>query len=121
MEYHKQFIINNLKIPSELQYVIKSYCFYDKKTYETIKFIKNKINEINFNFKNNTFSRANPINFISVIDSDEDEHWGFCYNITIEPESQFQAINCKHCGNFVMCNKFNLIPNNIKCSCNLNG
>ena len=121
MKYDKQLTINRLNLPNELQYIIKSYCFYDKKTYETMKFIKNKISEIDYNFKNNSFSRANPINLISTTDSDEDEHWSFCYDITRLSETQFQAINCKHCGNYVMCDKFNLVPNKIKCSCNLNG
>ena len=121
MKYYKQLTINRLNLPSELQYIIKSYCFYDKKTYETMKCIKNKISEIDYNFKNISFSRANPIDLISTIDSDEDEHWIFSYDITSNSNKQFQAINCKYCGNYVMCNGYSRLSQKLKCNCNLNG
>jgi hypothetical protein len=110
----KQLLINKLDVSSEdLLDSIKSFCFYDAKSWETISFIKTKKERINYLLKNETFSRANP-------DYDEnDEVWVFWVeDETDGPNPQFQAINCRVCGNYITINP--TIPNHIKCHCHIN-
>ena len=38
----KQSIINQLNLPYDVRDTIKSFCFYDIKTWETIQFIRYK-------------------------------------------------------------------------------
>ena len=110
----KQMLINKLDVSSDdLLDSIKSFCFYDAKTWETISFIKTKKERINYLLKNETFSRANP-----VYDDDE-EVWAFWVeDETDGPNPQFQAINCRVCGNYISINPN--IPINIKCHCHIN-
>jgi hypothetical protein len=119
----KQLLINNLNISSpDVLDIIKSYCFYDIKAWETISFIKYKKERIHFLFKNGTYSRANPDsdNFATDDDfNDDSEHWAFwAEDETDGPNPQFQAINCKVCGNFISINPN--IPDNILCLCHIN-
>jgi len=115
----KQMLINKLDVSSEdLLDSIKSYCFYDAKTWETISFIKTKKERINYLLKNETFSRANPIDD-TLVDDNNEEVWAFW----VEDETdglnpQFQAINCRVCGNYISINP--TIPNHIKCHCHIN-
>jgi hypothetical protein len=96
----KQFLINQINLSSDLLYEIKNYCFYDVKSWETINFIKSKKSRIHSLFKNSTISRANPHDFYSD-DEDSDEQWTFwTFDETDGPNNQFQAINCKYCGNY---------------------
>jgi hypothetical protein len=67
----KQCIINRLDLSSDLHDIIKSYCFYDIKTWETIQFIRYKKEVINDIFKNNVVSRKNPSDFFD----DDERHW----------------------------------------------
>jgi len=140
MSIVKQILINNLNISSDnLLDKIKSYCFYDVKTWETISFIKSKKERIHYLFNNETFSRANPFhnhgieiendyddddwhhyNYNHDIEIqngyDDDEHWYFRVNNEDDgPNRQFQAINCRVCGNYVSIDP--IVPNNIKCFC----
>jgi len=99
---------------------IKSYCFYDAKTWETISFIKSKKERIHYLFNNETFSRANPFHNPSIeIENgydDDDEHWYFrVENADDGPNLQFQGVNCRVCGNYVSIDP--IVPNNIKCFC----
>jgi len=113
----KQLLINNLHISSDnLLDKIKSYCFYDAKTWETISFIKSKKERIHHIFNNETYSRANPIHNhgIEIDDDYDDEHWYFRVNNNDDGRNrQFQAVNCRVCGNYV----HPIVPNNIKCFC----
>lgn len=98
----KQLIINEINLPRELLFEIKNYCFYDVKSWETINFIKSKKTRIHNLFKNSTISRANPDDYYSD-DEDNDEHWIFwTFNEEDGLNKQFQGINCKHCGNYKM-------------------
>jgi len=116
----KQLLINNLHVSSgDLLDKIKSYCFYDAKTWETISFIKSKKERIHHLFNNQTFSRANPFHNHSIEIAndydDDDELWYFWVeNADDGPNRQFQAINCRVCGNYV---SDPIVPNNIKCFC----
>jgi hypothetical protein len=115
----KQLLINNLHVSSgDLLDKIKSYCFYDAKTWETISFIKSKKERIHHLFNNETFSRANPFHnhSIEIENGYDDEHW--CFWVENEDDGhnrQFQAINCRICGNYVSIDP--IVPNNIKCFC----
>ena len=112
----KQLLINNLNVSSnDLLDEIKSYCFYDAKSWETIGFIKSKKERINYLLNNETFSRANPIDD-TMVDDNNEEMWAFYVeNEEDGPNPQFQAINCRVCGNYISINPN--IPNHIKCHC----
>jgi hypothetical protein len=111
----KQMLINSLNVSSgDLLDQIKSFCFYDAKTWETISFIKTKKERINYLLNNETFSRANPFNH--DYDHDNDEHWAFWVENEDDGRNpQFQGLNCRDCGNYISINP--IIPNNIKCFC----
>ena len=94
----KQCIINRLDLPSELFDVIKSYCFYDIKTWETIQFIRYKKELINDIFKNNVVSNANPYDVFENLD---DGHWAVWVDTDEDGvKCQFQGVNCLVCGNY---------------------
>jgi hypothetical protein len=96
----KQLLINQINLSIDLLNEIKNYCFYDVKSWETINFIKTKKNRIHNLFKNYTISRANPHNLYSD-DEDSGEHWSFwTFNQEDGHNRQFQALNCKYCGNY---------------------
>ena len=114
MDCNKQIIINRLNLPNEILDIIKSYSFYDKKTYKMIKTVKDCIKIIDYNFKYISVSRNKPINGYNT---ETDEHWAFTYNILSNNSIQFQAINCKYCGKYIMSRNYNLIPNKLKCMC----
>jgi len=115
----KQLLINNLHVSSgDLLDKIKSYCFYDAKTWETISFIKSKKERIHHLFNYETFSRANPIHnhAIEIANGYDDELWYFrVENEDDGPNRQLQAVNCRVCGNYVSIDP--IVPNNIKCFC----
>ena len=115
----KQLLINNLNVSSEdLLDSIKSFCFYDAKSWETISFIKSKKQRIHYLLNNETFSRVNPIDD-TLVDDNNEELWAFWVeNEDDGPNPQFQAINCRVCGNYISINPN--IPINIKCHCHIN-
>jgi type IV secretory pathway VirB6-like protein len=96
----KQMYINKLNLSYDLLNEIKSYCFYDTKTWETITFIKYKKQRICHLLNTATISRANPYD-IYFNDENTDQQWVFW---TFDEEDghnkQFQAFSCKHCGNY---------------------
>ena len=108
----KQCIINQLNLHYDVKEVIKSFCFYDIKTWEIIQIIKNKKQEIDFIFKYEAISRATePSQFYS--NDDHDEHWYF----GLENECQFQGANCTVCGNYLSLYSPNYISQKIVCNC----
>jgi hypothetical protein len=111
----KQFLINQLDIPTDLFDKIKGFCFYDKKSWETIQFIRYKKEVINDIFKNHAISRANPSDWF---DDNDDEHWSFWVDT---PEhtirSQFQGANCMVCGNYIPEYAARYCPTSIQCEC----
>jgi hypothetical protein len=93
----KQCIINRLDLPSDIHDIIKSYCFYDIKSWETIQFIRYKKEVINDIFKNNVVSRKNPSDFFD----DDERHWVFWVDTDEDGiKCQFQGLNCLGCGNY---------------------
>jgi len=113
----KQMLINSLNVSSgDLLDQIKSFCFYDAKSWETICFIKSKKQRIHYLFNYETSSRANPIHIHGIEIENDNEHWYFrVENEDDGPNPQFQALNCRDCGNYISINP--IIPNNIKCFC----
>jgi len=109
----KKFIINQLPLCQDVIEIIKSYCFYDKKTSETIKMVKSIKNHIVMTIDFALVSRKNGF-YYQYGDPDEIEDWAFCAN---EDEIQFQAVNCRFCGNYWSEYSMDWMPNNIVCSC----
>jgi hypothetical protein len=111
----KQLLINQLDIPSDLFDNIKSFCFYDRKSWETIRFIRYKKELINNIFVNHTVSRANPSDW--WYDNDE-EHWVFWVDTPEDyMKCQFQGINCIVCGNYLPEYAAAYFPTSIQCAC----
>ena len=114
----KQLHINKLDIASDLLTEIKSYCFYDTKSWETIQHIKSKKNRINHLINESCISRANPDNLYHF-GADTDEHWSFwVFDEDDGDNPQFQAVNCYSCGEYKIIS--HNVPENIKCRCHFN-
>jgi hypothetical protein len=113
----KQLHINRLNLSYDVLNEIKSYCFYDIKTWETINFIKYKKDRIKYLFETSTISRAQPYD-IYFNDSNTDQQWVFWTFIDDGPNPQFQSYNCKHCGNYkIIGNNGNNYIDKITCFC----
>jgi len=110
----KQLYINRLQTPEDLQLLIKDFCFYDTKSWDTMQHIKSRKNRINHLLNKSCISRANPEEFY-YFGANEDEHWTFwVYNEEDGDDLQMQSVNCSKCGNYKM--SFN-IPEKIRCNC----
>ena len=111
----KQLYINRLPTPQDIHLIIKDFCFYDTKRWETMQFIKSKKNRIHHLLNTVCFSRANPDDLFPF-GADTDEHWVFnVFDDADGENTQFQAINCSLCGEYKIIN--GIIPENIKCKC----
>lgn len=108
----KKFLINQIPLCSDVLEIVKSYCFYDKKTLAQIKFVKELKQHIVTLFDYARFSRRNG--YMDYEDTDVVEHWLFCID---RDEVEFQAINCKKCGNYFHVTSESWVPHNIICSC----
>ena len=108
--------INRLPLNRDVQDVIKSFVFYDMKTWETIKKVKIQKKEIVYMFENAAVSRKNDgLQDFEPEPSDLDyEHWIFWLGGN---ENQFQASNCSKCGNYSAEYAYDYMPQNILCSC----
>jgi hypothetical protein len=103
--------INRLPLNRDVQDIIKSFVFNDMKTCETMNYIKNKKMEIVTMFENSHYSRKNN----QLEDPEEDsEHWAFSLG---ENENQFQATNCRMCGDYRAEYAYDYMPNHILCNC----
>ena len=113
----KQCIINQINLPYDTKDIIKSFCFYDIKMWETIQNIRVKKEEINRIFKYRINSRATtPSEFYE--DDDDDEHWVFWVDTPEDRDyMQFQGSNCKVCGNYVTIFAPYYISQKILCNC----
>jgi len=106
-----QMCINRLPLNRDVQDIIKSFVFNDMKTCETMNYIKNKKMEIVTMFENSHYSRKNN----QLEDPEEDsEHWAFSLG---ENENQFQATNCRMCGDYRAEYAYDYMPNHILCNC----
>lgn len=113
----KQLHINKLNLSDDLLNEVKSYCFYDTKTWETINFIKYKKRRIHDLFKYSTISRANPYD-LYFGDENTDQQWVFwTFNEDDGPNRQFQAFNCRCCGNYKVISNETYRANKIICQC----
>jgi hypothetical protein len=113
----KQCMINQLGLPYEIRDMIKSYCFYDIKTWEIIQFIHYKKRTINHIFKHHvTSTRARPSEYYE--NDDDDGHWAFWTDTDEDRDThQFQSSNCIVCGNYDATYAPNYISRNIICNC----
>ena len=113
-----QMCINRLPLNRDVQDVIKSFVFYDMKTWETIKKVKIQKKEIVYMFENAAVSRKNDglQDFEQESDLDS-EHWVFWLGGN---ENQFQACNCSKCGNYNAEYAYDYMPQNILCNCGEN-
>lgn len=97
--------------------IIKSFLFYDIKTYEIIENTKLNKDKMLYIINNMGLSRSN--NFDDHSDySDNVEHWVFGYfpNEKIE----LQAVNCYHCGDYISHSKdHHFFSDNIYCKCDI--
>ena len=113
----KQLCINRLNSPEDLQSLIKDFCFYDTKTWETMQFIKSKKNRIHNLLNTACISRAKPHEFFPF-GADIDEHWSFwVYDEDDGENPQMQAVNCSLCGEYQSVSTDYPIPEKIKCRC----
>jgi len=111
----KQCIINRLDLPSDIHDIIKSYCFYDIVSWETIQFIRYKKEVINDIFKNNVVSLANPYDVFEVLD---DGHWAVWVDTDEDGfKCQFQACFCSICGDYDEVYAPDYISRKIICDC----
>jgi len=110
----KKFLVNLLPLCQDVIEIIKSYCFYDKKTSETIKMVKSIKNHIVTLFDFAEQSRKNGLGQDEDEDPDEVEHWSFCFN---DYETAFQGVNCQFCGNYWPEYAMEWAPHNILCNC----
>ena len=97
--------------------IIKSFLFYDIKTYEIIQNTKLNKGKMLYLINNMGLSRSN--NFDDHSDySDNLEHWAFGYF----PNEKIcmQAVNCYYCGNYISHSKDDeLFSHNIYCKCDI--
>jgi hypothetical protein len=113
----KQLHINKLNLSYDLLNEVKSYCFYDIKAWETMNFIKYKKRRIHDLFKNSTISRANPYD-LYFGDENTDQQWVFwTFDDDDGPNKQFQAFNCRCCGNYKVISNEIYRTNKIICQC----
>lgn len=99
MSIQLQLVINKLSLFYEMLDIIKSFCFYDKKTYNIIQNAKLQKNQL-IHAISIAITRAN--NFDNIPEySDDDGHWMFGYIHNITDKIQMQADNCYYCGNYI--------------------
>ena len=109
----KKFLMNQLPLCYDVIEIIKSYCFYDVKTFTLIQFVKSFKRYIVTMIDSAEHSRKNGMNQPEDEDPDEIEHWSFC----IDREIEFQAVNCRYCGNYWPEYSQDWTPHNILCNC----
>ena len=113
----KQMYINKLNLSDDLLNEIKSYCFYDTKTWELMNFIKHKKQRICHLFNTATISRANPYD-LYVYDENTDQQWVFwTFDEDDGPNRQFQAFSCKCCGNYKVISNEMYFTEKVICFC----
>lgn len=114
--YINRFTVSN-DLSNDLSNEIKSFCFYDTKTWELMNFIKYKKNKIHNLFKTATISRANPYD-LYFGDGNTDEQWVFwAFDEDDGANKQFQACNCKYCGNYKVVANETYRTDKIICHC----
>ena len=110
----KKFLVNQLPLCYDVVEIIKSYCFYDVKTFTLIQSVKSLKVHIVKLIHYAEHSRKNGMNHDDNEDPDETEHWSFCIN---NDEVAFQGVNCHYCGNYWPQYLSQWAPHNILCNC----
>jgi hypothetical protein len=110
MSVLKQLAIHNFSaaygLPVEMSHEIMGFCFYDTVTAVFRAVHKANVAQVMDHFDNAYCSRARPIQMVG--DPDTCEHWAICLTRMngTDHEIQFQAINCRVCGNYKHCHTF---------------
>jgi len=116
----RQLLINkhldNIGVGYDINNKIKSYCFYDIITWETINFIRQSKFRINNLIKHSCISRNMPYDFYELGLEDNGEQWIFWIYEPNENGVIFQSVNCKLCGEYKF-TTHNEFPNKIRCFC----
>jgi len=120
----KQLLIRRFPIPSDLQNIIKDYCFYYIHTSKIRLFIQARKRRINYKINRLCMSRVNPyfayyelFNIEIGGDCENCEGWYFM-NFGRSAEFIMQGENCKYCGNYKSTSRnFELVPTTAKCYC----
>ena len=105
----------NLYLSNDLLDIIKSYAFYDTKTYNTICFIKEKKEEINY-----TFQKILLFYKFNYYDSIELHcHWGAVLHTLDENEPKLHICSdtCTNCGEYLRNVNKTYMPKKIICKC----
>jgi hypothetical protein len=105
----KLFLINQLLLPTDMTHIIKSFCFYDIKTYKTIFLIKSKKKEIHHQINK-------VIIFYRVIEDMHSER-GIIIQLLDEHIRQLyiKYFTCNRCGQYISNNP--LMHAKIICHC----
>lgn len=111
--YINRFTISN-DLSNDLSNEIKSFCFYDTKTWELINFIKYKKNQIHNLFNTSTISRANYGVYFG--EEDSGEFWMIYVHDDDGYNTQIGGINCNCCGNYKPINN-RIVIDKIACHC----
>jgi hypothetical protein len=122
--YNRQQTMHLLPVPFEISEHINSFCFYDVKTVACMKKMKELKKEICWKF---TFANSSRVNYYGTYEdlppgetADNCEHWSVdlgCDDMWFAHERQFQATNCKCCGNYKSLSIDQEYPNRIRCNC----
>lgn len=90
----KQLLINQLVLPNDIAHIIKSFCFYDIHTYNTICLIKSKKKEINH--------MINKIMIFYRSNMQTQCQWGIVIHILDDNIRQLyiSTNTCTQCGNY---------------------
>lgn len=100
----------NFGLPREMAHEILGFCFYDTETALYRAVHKSNMAEVVDHFDNAYISRAKPeMSFSSdfILDPDNCESWAVYLvkdSQEYDDEVQFQASNCRTCGNYKLCN-----------------
>jgi len=119
MSIEIQLHVNRLNFPREILDVIKSYLFYDTKTYNIIQYAKKQKQITNDLINTAEMSRAN--NFGNDPNyTDDEEFWLFGFmSEHLTEDIQLQSINCYYCGNYIQHTHYYEMnyPKRIYCIC----
>ena len=97
--------------------IIKSFLFYDIKTYKIIQDTKLNKEKMLYLINDAVFSRANNFDDHPYY-SDNGEHWAF--GGYLDEKIALQAENCYYCGNYISHSKDpTIFSDNIYCKCDI--
>jgi len=115
----KRMMVRKLCLPYDVQEIVNGYCFYDRKTQETMEQTKLAKSAVHLSIQHAFVPKRN-----ADIENYE-ESWLFCGKTTMSfvRQMQFMGSNCGGCGNYVYVSndaQWNAMPPRIKCACSHN-